>query len=273
MVGWLEPKLVKGFRARPEAEGSSCSEVPPASFHALYGTVRDNNGEPLTNASDARIFLLSGGSVIARSIIDTTVEPGTNYHLRVPMDSGTTDRLYQPTATQPALPYTVSVTIGDNTFVPIEVQGGDKTIGDASDRTRLDLTLGIDSDNDGLPDAWELAVVNADRSDNINGIADVLPGGDIDGDGLTNLQEYIAGTYAFDPLDGFNIERVDKTPTVAHLQFLSIRNRTYHFKSSTDGVTWETHPFSQQPSAAEPRSHHLADQVTTIDAYLPLADP
>ncbi|WP_367872485.1 Ig-like domain-containing protein [Luteolibacter sp. Populi] len=48
---------------------------------------------------------------------------------------------------------------------------------------------GIDEDEDGLPDVWELEYL---------GNLDHGPSGDPDGDGLTNMQEYVAGT---DPLD------------------------------------------------------------------------
>jgi len=47
----------------------------------------------------------------------------------------------------------------------------------------------IDSDSDGLPDWWELAY--------FGGVFGAAPGGDADGDGATNLQEYQAGS---DPL-------------------------------------------------------------------------
>ena len=48
----------------------------------------------------------------------------------------------------------------------------------------------IDADADGLPDAWEQQIVDADPNDGISAIADVLPGDDFDGDGLSNQGEY-----------------------------------------------------------------------------------
>ena len=59
--------------------------------------------------------------------------------------------------------------------------------------TQLDLTLGEDLDGDGLPDAWERSIADAGLS-----INEILPGGDNDKDGLTNLEEYKSGNYAFD---------------------------------------------------------------------------
>jgi len=51
-----------------------------------------------------------------------------------------------------------------------------------------------DLDGDGLPDYWELAIVNADTNDAIDSIYQVLPGDDFDGDGCSNADEFRLGT-------------------------------------------------------------------------------
>lgn len=51
-----------------------------------------------------------------------------------------------------------------------------------------------DTDKDGLPDDWELRIVNANGGDSIRTIRDVYPEDDFDGDGATNYEEYAAGT-------------------------------------------------------------------------------
>jgi len=49
----------------------------------------------------------------------------------------------------------------------------------------------VDADADGMDDTWEQAMI--DLSANPIVLTDFLPGGDLDGDGVTNLQEYLMG--------------------------------------------------------------------------------
>ncbi|MCG8526473.1 MAG: LamG domain-containing protein, partial [Opitutales bacterium] len=50
--------------------------------------------------------------------------------------------------------------------------------------------LGLDSDNDGLPDFWERKIIYTDTEDLIDHYNDVIPDDDFDGDGLRNELEY-----------------------------------------------------------------------------------
>jgi len=57
------------------------------------------------------------------------------------------------------------------------------------------LDPNADTDHDGLPDAWEMEHL---------GSISALPGADADGDGTTNMMEYLAGT---DPADAASVFR------------------------------------------------------------------
>jgi hypothetical protein len=91
--------------------------------------------------------------------------------------------------------------------------------------------LVIDSDRDGLPDAWELA----------RGFLPNDPGdgrADADGDGLSNADEYSAGTDYLDPQSHLRVGlRWHSGPV---LEFLAVSNRSYsvQFKESIDRGVW-----------------------------------
>jgi hypothetical protein len=70
------------------------------------------------------------------------------------------------------------------------------------------VPIGPDLDADGLPDAWEQQIVDADPTDPIRSIADVLPGDDFDRDGLPNAQELAAGTSPTDSRSVFAVAAV-----------------------------------------------------------------
>lgn len=60
------------------------------------------------------------------------------------------------------------------------------------------LQLAGDSDGDGLTDSWEQSVIDADPDDAVTSLEDIDPAGNLDGDNLTNQEEFEAGT---NPLD------------------------------------------------------------------------
>ena len=160
----------------------------------------------------------------------------------------------------------IRVRIGTVNYLPIEMIGDMSRMGQPGQRTRLNLTLGEDTDGDGLPDAWE-RLINPD-------ISKVRPGDDSDKDGMTNLQEYLAGTYAFDPKDGFtlNIVRVNNGAPV--LEFTAIRGRTYTLQGSPDLKTWTTQSFRIPAEGADAptRASYPAADVRKIQIEAISAD-
>ena len=253
------------------ALGAAALAFPPAPFHTYYGVVRDELGNPL-DTSDATVILSSSAGEIARCTVDRNLGPGRNYTLRVPMDAGTASQLYRPTAMQPTLPFTIRVVKGGVTLLPIEIAGKALAMGDPSERTRLDLTLGEDTDGDGLPDAWERNLIEGKKNDHLRTLADVKPGDDADRDGLTNLQEYLAGTYALDRLDGVTLEVVDVANGIARLRFLATSGRSYRIRSSPDAKTWSEQSFSLDPSGANPVANHLSDDVQWLDVFVTIGE-
>jgi hypothetical protein len=66
------------------------------------------------------------------------------------------------------------------------------------------ISADVDSDADGLPDYWETAYGMSPN----NEVGDDGPSGDLDGDGLTNGQEFTYGTDPSNP-DSDNDGRTD----------------------------------------------------------------
>jgi len=83
-----------------------------------------------------------------------------------------------------------------------------------------------DSDNDGIPDDWELA----------HGLSptNVLDGAiDSDGDGMKNREEYIAGTNPHDLTSCLKVEQFHVS-SPAQITFQAISNRTYSVQYTAD---------------------------------------
>src|SRR5437868_5129267 len=93
---------------------ASVLAFPPAPHHLIFGMVRDELGDPIADATAQLIFETSGGVKITTTI-SYKGEPGQNYTLEVPMDSGITADAYMPTAMRPTVPFKIKVRIGNVT--------------------------------------------------------------------------------------------------------------------------------------------------------------
>ncbi|MHC1762728.1 MAG: hypothetical protein AB9869_00270 [Verrucomicrobiia bacterium] len=177
---------------------------PPAPHHEIYGMVRDELGNPL-NTTKGFVTLVSQSGVELKTAIVPGREEGVNYRLIVPMDTGLTADEYRPSALLPTVPFRMQVQIEGVVYLPIEMRGEFSKLGEPAACTRLDLTLGEDSDGDGIPDAWERALIAALGRQ--LSLSDIRPGDDTDQDGLQNLQEYPGRDVCCRSRGGFPPER------------------------------------------------------------------
>ncbi len=238
---------------------------PPAPHHEVFGVVRDEQGN-LVNAAKAAVLLEVGGSMVAETTISSGLGLGVNYRLTIPLDAGVTADKYKPTAMLPTVPFRLRVKIGNVSYLPIEMTGASTLVTKPGGSSRVDLTLGEDSDGDGIPDAWERNLIGATGGGRT--LADINPGDDADGDGLSNLQEYLAGTYAFDPEDGFALAIRSVNSGRSTLEFTAIRGRSYTIQASADMQTWTTVPFrlSTDNASSADREVYVSNDVRPVRA-------
>ncbi len=107
------------------------------------------------------------------------------------------------------------------------------TAGHIANGNLFTVESNADADNDGMPDAWERLYLGAITA---------RPQDDDDGDGLTNLDEFHAGTNPADPSSIAMIESVLVRGTDVLIRFSSVRGKAYRLERA-DGLgatTWIT---------------------------------
>jgi hypothetical protein len=237
---WLAG-LLRLLRCLPFVGLPQAWAFPPAPYYSIYGMVRDQVGQTVA-ADGAVLILLRGGVEIGRATITHGVQVDQNYELQIRIDqnrTGTT--FYTENAVAAQGLYSLVVEMNGSLFYPIEVAGTLRA-GKGSERVKLDLNLGEDVDRDGLPDAWEAwqlyqAGLSPDESGNW-AIGLINADGDFDKDGQSNRFEYIAGTFAGDATETFNLSIKEKLEEHARLEFFGITGKTYTIESSSDMRNW-----------------------------------
>lgn len=240
---------------------------PPAPDHQIYGLIRNEFGDPLMESGAQVIFTTTSGVQITTTVVPG-LEAGVNYRLKIPMDAGILPGAYKPTALSANIPFTIKVKIGSVDYVPMELVGSITRVGSPAKSTRIDMTLGVDSDGDGLPDAWEWDLL--DWLGNGGGLGDINPNDDSDGDGISNMNEYLAGTYAWDAGDAFTIAVKERANGGDVIEFLAITGRSYLLSRSSDLKTWTPVEFSVPAESDSIRSFYPARDVRTLRVNIPV---
>lgn len=241
---------------------------PPSPHYTIFGMVRDQVGQTLQSDS-AVIILLLDGVEIARAPISNALRTDWNYELSISIDQNrAATRRYSPSAVPALGLYSLAVELQGQRYYPIEASGTLRA-GQGGERIQLDLNLGADSDGDGLPDAWEewqLYQSGAYPGSAGWNLARINREGDFDGDGVSNFIEYVAGTFAGDATERFELKLVSLEGAEAAFEFFAITGKVYKIESSTDLLTWTPLPFRMTRDGTPGLSHRAAD-VAVLPAY------
>jgi hypothetical protein len=122
----------------------------------------------------------------------------------------------------------------------------------------------LDTNGDGLPDAWQIHYFGSITS------PDARPDADPDHDGLNNLQEYLAGTDPTDPTSVFKFAAVNQvSPGVLQLQWLSATNRFYTLLDSSDisALIPAFNPLASNILATPPVNTYLVTNASPQSAH------
>ncbi len=242
---------------------------PPAPYYTLFGLVRDQTGNTLA-ADGAELILLRDGEEVGRTPILNALRPEHNYTLDMRIDTARSgSRSYTDKAVPARGLFSLAVSLGGELYHPVEV-AGDLRAGVGGERVRLDLNLGADSDRDGLPDVWEqwqLYQLGEYPGSPGWDLSRVDKTGDLDGDGVDNFLEYVAGTFAGDATERFELKIRSLTPERAEFEFFCITGKVYTIEESSDLVNWKPVPFATTPDGARAVYFRAAD-VNILPAYL-----
>ncbi len=122
------------------------------------------------------------------------------------------------------------------------------------------LTVLTDSDSDGLPNAWELA-----HGLRTNDVSDAMLDSDLDG--VSNRDEYTAGTSPTNAQSVLRIENILRTNAATVLKFLATSNKTYTVESRSSA---EANPWFRVADVLAVTTNRT---VSITDGDPPLAEP
>jgi Bacterial TSP3 repeat len=199
----------------------------PEPDNILYGNITLDNTLVTADRTDVVIEARrqTNGPAIASYRMGSDSSLGNLYALKLAIESGT------------PITDTNSSRILDNLFIVVTDGTGVRaettyTVADRGVAQRVDFGVAaVDSDGDGLPDAWELQqFTNLGQTP-----------GSINANGMTALQNFIAGTDPNDPRSGFKLT-IARTNNQKRVSFQAVRAEGPGYDGMTRLYTLESSP-------------------------------
>ena len=209
--------------------------VPQPMFF-FYGEARDAFGWPFQNGAGATVVARQGTNECASYTIRGPIYPGINFVLPIYLHDANANVAYSDKAVRSGSSVQILI-VQDG--VTQELMGGSDgyVVGEAARFKNIILTAGTDLDHDGLPDAWERELIAYLDDPRYTTIWDINPNDDADGDGVSNLNEFLAGTFVFLKDDYFRIDFLRPAGDLLELGFLSVPGKAYSLLESTNVVS------------------------------------
>ena len=209
--------------------------VPQPMFF-FYGEARDTFGWPIQKGAGATVVARQGTNECASFSIKGPLYPGVNFVLPIYLQDANANIAYSDKAVRPGSTVQILLIQGGVTQDLLGGSGG-YVVGEAARFSNILLTAGTDLDQDGLPDAWERELIAYLDDPRYTTIWDINPNDDADGDGVSNLNEFLAGTFAFLKDDYFRIDFLRPAGDLLELGFLSVPGKAYSLLESTNVVS------------------------------------
>ena len=143
--------------------------------------------------------------------------------------------------------------------------GWDLDFSNVTSNITVTAQYGEDTDNDQMPDTWELQIIEASGGA-LSDIAAVNPTDDLDGDGHSNYSEYIAGMSPTNSASVFTIQTNLSSSTDFIMNWDSITGRVYN-------VLWTgslTNEFNAITNGIAPPQNSYTDTVYSAAGFYKL---